>query len=232
MNFQLNTIIDLCKEIEIKSREVYKIFKQKSDQAQHSQFWNDLALDETSHIAFWSKLKNIGKQKVLKNPFDNIEKNISQLEELLTLVQNVKAAAEKLEGQDNFIRHAFLLETLLLHPSFTILFRSINLQIKEKTPEETYQEHINRLTDYAKTHLEKQEHQLHSLSLQNSLYQSTEIANLFTRIDRLEGLIPICAWCKNVREETNNWVRIEDYIMAHSTSEFTHGICPDCKHKM
>ena len=48
----------------------------------------------------------------------------------------------------------------------------------------------------------------------------------------LTGLIPICAWCKKIRDDGNNWDRLEAYISKHTHATFTHGICPECDKKM
>jgi hypothetical protein len=48
-------------------------------------------------------------------------------------------------------------------------------------------------------------------------------------IDVLAGLLPICAWCKKVRDDSGYWSQIETYVQAHSRAEFSHGICPECK---
>jgi hypothetical protein len=47
----------------------------------------------------------------------------------------------------------------------------------------------------------------------------------------LQGLLPICAHCKEVRDDQGYWTRIEDYIRHHSEAEFSHGYCPDCLEK-
>lgn len=44
----------------------------------------------------------------------------------------------------------------------------------------------------------------------------------------LRGLLPICAWCKRIRDEAGNWEQLEFYISNHSHAEFTHGICREC----
>jgi hypothetical protein len=49
------------------------------------------------------------------------------------------------------------------------------------------------------------------------------------RIQLLEGLLPICAECKNIRDQTDTWHRLETYLSAHSSVTFTHGICPECE---
>jgi len=51
------------------------------------------------------------------------------------------------------------------------------------------------------------------------------------RIKRLEGLLPICSYCKKIRDKDNAWQTLELYIEDHSKAEFSHGICPDCFEK-
>jgi hypothetical protein len=47
-------------------------------------------------------------------------------------------------------------------------------------------------------------------------------------LKRLEGILPICAYCKKIRDEKNEWQVLEAYIEDRSKAEFSHGICPDC----
>jgi len=47
----------------------------------------------------------------------------------------------------------------------------------------------------------------------------------------LKGLIPICAWCKKIRDDKGYWKKVETYIEEHSDASFTAGICPKCLHK-
>jgi len=47
----------------------------------------------------------------------------------------------------------------------------------------------------------------------------------------LSGLLPICMWCKKIRDDQGYWNAIEHYLGQHSEAEFSHGICPDCKRK-
>jgi hypothetical protein len=44
----------------------------------------------------------------------------------------------------------------------------------------------------------------------------------------LSGLLPICAWCKKIRDDQGYWSQVENYIHDHSEADFSHGICPDC----
>ncbi len=61
------------------------------------------------------------------------------------------------------------------------------------------------------------------------------IANLqkaMAEIKTLKGLLPICASCKNIRDDKGYWKQIESYIREHTDVEFTHGICPNCYKKL
>jgi hypothetical protein len=51
------------------------------------------------------------------------------------------------------------------------------------------------------------------------------------RAKRLEGLLPICFFCKKIKDEHNNWHVMEKYIMERSDTEFSHGLCPECAKK-
>jgi len=48
------------------------------------------------------------------------------------------------------------------------------------------------------------------------------------KIKTLEGIIPICAYCKNIRDDKGAWEKIEVYVSQNSNADFSHGICPDC----
>lgn len=60
----------------------------------------------------------------------------------------------------------------------------------------------------------------------------TELRRAKAEIAELRGIIPICASCKNIRDDAGYWRRIEEYIASHSAAEFSHGLCPDCLAKL
>lgn len=55
-----------------------------------------------------------------------------------------------------------------------------------------------------------------------------EVADAIANMKVLRGMLPICASCKRVREDSGYWQQIETYIRDHSETEFTHGLCPEC----
>jgi len=69
--------------------------------------------------------------------------------------------------------------------------------------------------------------------LQRSLAaRITEVEAALAHVQRLQGLLPICSYCKKVRNEANYWEQVESYLSAHSDLDFTHSICPQCTEKM
>ena len=54
---------------------------------------------------------------------------------------------------------------------------------------------------------------------------------LSERINTLEKFLPICSFCKKIRDENNQWHNIESYITGKTDTEFSHSLCPDCAKK-
>ena len=59
-----------------------------------------------------------------------------------------------------------------------------------------------------------------------------ELQNALSKVKLLSGFLPICASCKNIRDDKGYWNQIESYIRDRSEAEFSHGICPDCAKKL
>lgn len=58
-----------------------------------------------------------------------------------------------------------------------------------------------------------------------------ELELALNEIKTLRGLIPLCSWCKKIRNDQGFWQRLEDYLLAHTEAKFTHGVCPECLQK-
>ncbi len=58
------------------------------------------------------------------------------------------------------------------------------------------------------------------------------LEHALAHIKTLRRLLPICAWCKKIRDDGNYWRQVEDYVARHTEASFTHGICPTCAHKL
>ncbi len=69
----------------------------------------------------------------------------------------------------------------------------------------------------------------HVLELQRNLADRVvELEDALVQVKQLQGLLPICSYCKNIRDEQNYWQRIDSYLTEHADVNFSHGICPDC----
>lgn len=82
------------------------------------------------------------------------------------------------------------------------------------------------------SHLQRQLEDANAkLAAQNQELQqrNAELQEALTTIKTLSGIVPICAWCgQKIQDEAGHWIKVENYIEAHSEATFTHGICPDC----
>ena len=58
-----------------------------------------------------------------------------------------------------------------------------------------------------------------------------ELQATLAHVRTLRGLIPICAWCKKIRNDQGYWEQLEKYLRSHSEADFTHGMCPECARK-
>lgn len=58
--------------------------------------------------------------------------------------------------------------------------------------------------------------------------QKNELEVALARVKQLEGIIPICVYCKKIRDDKNSWQQLESYISRHSEALFSHGVCPEC----
>jgi len=73
---------------------------------------------------------------------------------------------------------------------------------------------------------------LRVLQLQMNLADRVrELEEALARVKQLQGLLPICSYCKKIRDDQNYWQQVEGYISEHSEAVFSHGICPDCFEK-
>ena len=60
---------------------------------------------------------------------------------------------------------------------------------------------------------------------------SAQLAEALEKVDVMAGLIPICSYCKGIRNDRGYWSTVEDFIVQRSDVEFTHGVCDRCMHE-
>jgi DNA-binding response OmpR family regulator len=70
------------------------------------------------------------------------------------------------------------------------------------------------------------------VALQQSLTQRVnELQDALSTVKVLSGLLPICSYCKRIRDDNHYWQQLESYVSAHTDAQFSHGICPGCLEK-
>ena len=69
------------------------------------------------------------------------------------------------------------------------------------------------------------------ISNERQVQPVAELREALDNVKVLKGIIPICAWCKKIRDDTGFWQEVEVYLSKNSEAIFTHGICPVCRDK-
>lgn len=70
---------------------------------------------------------------------------------------------------------------------------------------------------------------LRLVQLQRTLGERVhDLEKALQQVKQLQGLLPICSYCKKIRDDGNYWQQVETYVSKHSEAQFSHGICPDC----
>jgi len=70
------------------------------------------------------------------------------------------------------------------------------------------------------------------IQLERSLRQKNkELSEALAQVRQLKGLLPICMFCKKIRNDENYWQKVEEYLAEHTGADFSHSICPECLEK-
>lgn len=85
---------------------------------------------------------------------------------------------------------------------------------------------LRKLNETLKNEIEKRE-----IAEKEKEQTILKLREALAKVKTLSGLLPICAWCKKIRDDTGYWNQLEKYIGDHSGAEFTHSICPECMQK-
>jgi len=62
--------------------------------------------------------------------------------------------------------------------------------------------------------------------------QVRDLEDALAHVRRLQGLLPICSYCKKVRNEQNYWEQVERYLVTRSDLQLTHSVCPSCMERV
>jgi len=96
------------------------------------------------------------------------------------------------------------------------------LDKKENAYSETYENLIRNFRDIIQSQLE--------LIYMNTMLgeKNKSLSDYFEEIKILRGIVPICSFCKKIRDSEGNWEEVEAYVSKHSEAQFSHSFCPEC----
>ncbi|MCK5064414.1 MAG: tetratricopeptide repeat protein [Candidatus Fermentibacteraceae bacterium] len=109
--------------------------------------------------------------------------------------------------------------------------RELKVCLEEYLSEKSM-EKIARLQVQFQTEQKEKEAEIYRLKNIELTRVNDQLRDALDDVSKLQGLLPICAHCKKIRDDNGYWKQIEFYISDHSDAEFTHGICPDCMVKL
>jgi len=96
------------------------------------------------------------------------------------------------------------------------------LDNKENAYSETYEKLIINFREIIQS-------QLALIYMNNVLGEKNKnLSDYLTEIKMLRGIVPICSFCKKIRDAEGNWSEVEAYVSKHSEAQFSHGFCPEC----
>ena len=96
-----------------------------------------------------------------------------------------------------------ILSLLLLPPLYVLVYRPLRLEIETRKKAECEKDAL-----------------------------IVQLRKALAEVKALQGIIPICASCKNIRDDDGYWQGVESYIASRSQAEFSHGLCPGCVEKL
>ena len=90
----------------------------------------------------------------------------------------------------------------------------------------------NELQISYETEKKEKENEIYRLKNIELVKANEELTKALAEVKTLSGLLPICASCKKIRDDSGYWEQIEEYITERSDTQFSHGICPECMKKL
>ncbi len=154
---------------------------------------------------------------------------------VLTIKQSCELTgkAENMNGKQNETPEKSVKQKLVLE-LFIILLSSVAVYILA-----AYYDILEKIVEFSRQHENAELDEIVTVSIflvvalaLFSIRRWRELQKASVEIKQLKGIIPICASCKNIRDDKGFWQQVEDFVHANTEAEFSHGICPDCIRKL
>jgi PAS domain S-box-containing protein len=173
------------------------------------------------------------------DPYETPEEIQASIEEVL---KKGKADFEvRHKTKSGEIRNVYVI-TQVIAVRDRMVFQTIWRDITERKQTEealrVHRHHLEDLVEERSAELKKLNDDLQKDIAQRQIVERerekliADLREAIAKIKILTGLLPMCAWCKKVRDDKGYWKKVETYVQEHSDASFTHGICPDCLKKV
>ena len=180
---------------------------------------SDIVMPDMDGYSLCSKLKNDEKTSSIPVIL------LTELKEPEDIIKGLACHA------DNFITKPYNSENLLLQIEHMIINRKLRMNSKNEMAIEVFfagkKHSINsdriRILDLLLSIYEDSLYKKRELEITNQ-----KLLEALANIKKLEGILPICANCKKIRDDKGAWAQIEEYFDEHTDASFSHGICPEC----
>jgi hypothetical protein len=226
-------IIQLCLALDKQAGDIYLVLDDITQDETLKKFWRDLAEDEKKHIAYWEKLLDIATKRELPNIFDDVRKVKEELVRRKSKIDIISKDIQRISKTATLLLLAYKLEFYLLHPAFAALFHLMKNYTGDRSPEDDYEEHINKLIEALRS-LDQAtpEFELFGEFARQMWADNLKMAGQIGRIKTLGDLIPVCTHCKKIINYKGYWEEVEYYIKKMPDASFTHWTCPECIKKI
>jgi len=227
----LKEILGICLSLERKAVGFYSRLSEVSGQEEIRDFWKSMSLQEAGHVQFWVRLVELEGQGDFLNVFDHPGITARELEKLSMQIDALIGTGLP-EDPVHAMLLAYRLEFMMMHPAFPALFLIMDKKTGDLSPERSYTAHIGGLIGQARRlGMASPEFEMIADLMDRQWTVSQDLARRMAEIQELRTLVPICSYCKNVRNDKGYWEKVEKYMEDHYPTEFSHGICPDCIRK-
>jgi hypothetical protein len=227
----LKDILGICLSLERKAVVFYSRLSEASGHPEIREFWKSMSLQEAGHVKFWIRLVELEEQGIFLNVFDSPEITARELGTLSAQIDSLIKTGLP-DDPVHAMLMAYRLEFMMMHPAFPALFLIMDKKTGDLSPERSYKEHIGGLIDQARRMgMSSPEFEIIAELMDRQWAVSRDLARRMAEIQELRTLVPICSYCKNVRNDKGYWEKVEKYVEDHFPAEFSHGICNDCIRK-
>lgn len=221
--------MEFCLKIEHKAMETYKRFSRLERNPGLKKFWQGLAADEKTHLGYWKRIFKLSKQGLTPPVFENVHKSRVALKKIDDQIGTLINQTEQARDTKAFFTITCWLEFYMLNPEYSKLLHFLQSLLVNKSPEDDYEEHLNKLIKHIRKYSGSAELELIGETIgqmwsrnRELIYQSNtdSLTGLFNRRGFFQAIIPM-AYFTN-RKKVNSAMMIIDIDNFKKIND-THG---------